>query len=210
MKYRVRSLRLLAVILLVLLFISDQAAGRSRYRLIPVPRELEQRLHKYNHLIEYYSRFSFFQPHHRVNPDFLRALIIAESGGDPKARSAKGAMGLTQILYDTGRMAARELAGRQMRFRHVSRQRLRNLRPRDLYDPAVNILLACYLIAKYNHLYNGRLDLVVSAWNAGQHSIVDNQPAPYRETRNHIYRVNGYFVYFLSKRRQRGIYAWQQ
>ncbi len=175
----------------------------AKYRSISVSEQQLQRLSRYDHLIEYFSSFSFFQPRHKVNPDFIRALILAESDGDPTARSSKDARGLTQIIYPTGRQAARELLQKNIRFRHVSRSQLQNLRPGDLYLPEVNILLACYLISKYNYTFQGKLDLVVSAWNAGENSIVGNQPAQYRETLNHIGKVNGYFLYFLKRRQGR-------
>ena len=69
----------------------------------------------------------------------------------------------------------------------------------DLYDPAINILLACYLIAKYNNKFEGKLDLVVSAWNAGENSISDNRPPQYDETLNLIGKVNGFFICLLRE-----------
>jgi len=174
----------------------------KKYKAIQVSAEQEKRLARYDHLIRYFCSFSYFQPRHKVNPDFIRALILAESNANPRATSNKDARGLTQITYATGKLAATELARKNIHFRYVSRKRLQNLRPADLYNPAINILLACYLIAKYNFQHKGRLDLVVSAWNAGEYSIVNGQPAQYRETLNHIGKVNGYFVYFLSKHRK--------
>ncbi len=172
-----------------------------KYKTIQVSPLQIQRLRRYDRLIEYFSSFSFFEPRHKVNPDFIRALILAESNGDPMARSSRNARGLTQIIYPTGRQAARELLQKNIRFRHVSRSQLENLKPGDLYIPEINILLACYLISKYNYTFQGKLDLVVSAWNAGENSIVGNQPAQYRETLNHIGKVNGYFIYFLKRKK---------
>jgi len=174
----------------------------KKYKAIQVRPDQEKRLARYDHLIRYFCSFSFFQPRHKVNPDFIRALILAESDANPRARSNKDARGLTQITYATGKLAATELARKNIHFRYVSKKRLQNLRPKDLYDPATNILLACYLIAKYNYQNKGRLDLVVSAWNAGEYSISNGKPAQYKETLNHIGKVNGYFVYFLSKKKK--------
>ena len=178
----------------------------NKYKMIKVSRDQEKRLARYNHLINYFCKFSYFQPHHKVNPDFIRALILAESNGDPNARSNKDARGLTQITYATGKKAAMALARKPVHFRYVSRKTLQNLRPADLYKPAVNILLACYLIAKYNYQHQGKLDLVVSAWNAGEYSIVADKPAQYKETLNHIGKINGYFIYLLKKNRRRYVY----
>lgn len=181
----------------------------TKYREIQVSAEQEKRLSRYNYLIEYFSAFSYFKRRHKVNPDFIRALILAESNAYPRAKSNKNALGLTQITYATGRQAASELARKTIYFRYVSKKKLKNLRPNDLYNPAVNILLACYLIAKYNAQHKGKLDLVVSAWNAGEYSIINNRPAQNRETLNHIGKVNGYFICFLHKKRRKR-YSYQR
>jgi len=160
------------------------------------------KLAQYDHLIRYFCNFSYFVPNHKVNANFIRALILAESGADSQAKSNKDALGLAQIIYPTGRKAAAELAASTTRFRFVAKHRLENLSHHDLYDPAVNILLACYLIAKYNHRFDGRLDLVVSAWNAGEYtdSLSEGRHAPYRETEDLIGKINAYYVYLLKHR----------
>lgn len=206
---RCRKTAAIALLCFVFSWSATTAAGASlnhyvkKYRAIRVSHEQEKRLSRYNYLINYFCAFSYFRPHHKVNADFIRALILAESNGEPRARSNKGARGLTQIIYATGKQAATALLQKRTHFRYVSRRTLQNLQPDDLYNPAVNILLACYLIAKYNYQHKGKLDLVVSAWNAGEYSIVGNKPAQYRETLNHIGKVNGYFIYFLKQKNSR-------
>ncbi len=208
MKKRLTSL---SIVIATLLIIFTGAAGPGwcyaslnhyvgKYKQLKATPKQLRKLNRYNHLIDYYSEFSFFKPKHRVHPDFIRALILSESGGNPKAVSKRKAVGLTQILFETGKLAAAELYKKKISFKHLNRRRLKNLTRADLYDPAVNILLAYYLIAKYNHTFNGRLDLVVSAWNAGENAIRDNNPPPYKETLNLIGKINGYFVYFLNRK----------
>ena len=70
----------------------------------------------------------------------------------------------------------------------------------DLFDPAINILLTCYLVAKYNYKFDGKLDLVVSAWNAGENtdSLNYGLHAPYQETENLIGKINAYYIYLLK------------
>jgi len=177
----------------------------KKYNGVVISESAVAKLAEYDEYIYYFSGFSFFKPRHKVSPDFIKALVLAESAADPRALSDKDARGLTQILPETGRIAARELYGRDMQFEHVSREKLENLQPEDLYDPAINILLACYLISKYNHDFNGQLELVVSAWNAGRNSITDDlQPPDYKETLNLIGKINGYFIYLLDQKRVYG------
>ncbi|WP_457575546.1 lytic transglycosylase domain-containing protein [Desulfomarina sp.] len=161
-----------------------------------------EKLARFDHLIRYFADFSYFVPKHKVNPNFIRALILAESGANPRAVSNRKAIGLGQILYSTGKEAAKELSESRTHFRHVSKTTLKNLKKRDLFDPAVNILLTCYLIAKYNYKFNGRLDLVVSAWNAGENteSLARGKHAPFRETEDLIGKINNYFIYLLRQR----------
>lgn len=157
---------------------------------------------RYDHLIDYFTRFSYFRPMHRVSPDFVRALILAESGANPRAVSSKGALGLGQIMLATGQEAGRDLAQSKTHFRHVSNRILNNITREDLFDPAVNILLTCYLIAKYNYKFDGKLELVLSAWNAGVNtsSLNAGKHAPYRETKALIGKVNGYYLYLLKQK----------
>jgi len=179
----------------------------KKYKELQVTAQQQRRIQHYDYLITYFCSFAFFKPRHKVNPDFIRALILAESDCQPKAKSRRNAKGLTQIIFTTGKQAAKELARKNIHFRYVSKEKLRNFKEKDLYDPAVNILLSCYLIAKYNIQHNGRLDLVVSAWNAGEYSIKDHKPAQYKETLNHIGKVNGYFIYFLRHKNRARRYA---
>lgn len=160
------------------------------------------RLRQYDGLIRYFTSLSYFRPRHKVSADFMRALILAESGAHSGAISPKGALGLTQIMPSTGRQAAKELYASGSRFRYVPRARLAALRDDDLLDPAVNILIACYLIAKYNEKFSGRIELVVSAWNAGEYTpaLAGGRHAPYEETRNLIGRINGYYLHFQRQR----------
>jgi len=172
MKKQIRSILLC---LLVVTLFGNQKINASplrhalnRYKNNEVSSQDFKKLSPYSKLIDYYSKFTFFKEHHTVSPDFIRALILAESGANPRAVSIKGAMGLGQIIYTTGKQAAKELSLSKFRFRSVSHSRLANLKKEDLFDPAVNILLTCYLISKYNYKFNGRLELVLSAWNAGE------------------------------------------
>lgn len=172
----------------------------NKYRNSGLTGDQIRKLSQFDHLIRYYSNFAYFVPRHKVNPDFIRALIVAESGVNPNAVSKKNALGLGQIILSTGKQAGAELSQFEMDFKFASKSRLNNLKQSDLFDPAINILLTCYLISKYNHRFDGRLDLVVSAWNAGENtnSLSHGRHAPYEETENLIGKVNGYYTYLLK------------
>lgn len=205
MAIRLHIVVLVAIFLLTTL--QTEACGNlrnsvERYRDAVVSIDTLAKLTAYDDYIRYFAGISYFEPRHKVSPDFVRALILAESGANPMAISEKNARGLGQILYPTGVQAGKELSSLFPPFRHVSHRTLSNLREQDLFDPAVNILLTCYLIAKYNYKYAGRLDLVVSAWNAGEftESLKIGKHAPYRETEELIGKINAYYLYLLKKR----------
>lgn len=174
----------------------------KRYKHVRISSAQLKKLSEYEHFIHYFSGFSFFRPRYKVSPEFIKALVLAESNCNPYAVSPKDALGLGQIIYSTGKKAARDLYESGRSFRYVNSETLKDLEKEDLFNPAVNILLTCYLISKYNYRFGGKLDLVVSAWNAGENvdSLKIGLPAPYSETYNLIGKVNGYFVYLLKLR----------
>ena len=204
------SFRFRATIWFLLLLLPAGAVGSNgdlysyvrQYQGSSLSAEALEKIRQYDDLIHYFSSFSYFRPRYKVNPDFLRALILAESGANPRAVSKKNARGLGQIMLTTGQAAGRELARSTTTFRYVSKTTLNNISQEDLFDPATNILLTCYLIAKYNYRFDGRLELVLSAWNAGENtdSLAQMQHAPYRETKDLIGKVNGYYLYLLKKK----------
>jgi len=183
---------------------SQLHSSLHKYKNSQVSHLTLKRLSPYNGFINYYSQFTFFRRNHKVSPDFIRALIIAESSVDPVAISPKGAIGLGQIMFSTGKQAAKELANSGYTFRHIKPQKLANLQKEDLFDPAINILLTCYLISKYNYKFNGKLELVLSAWNAGEYhrELQRGRTVPYQETHNLIGKINAYYIDLLKKRKR--------
>ncbi len=196
-----------SIITIILHFIAGNAVASlhtsvTKYKNSEVSQTSISRLKKYDHLIRYFSGFSYFVPDHQVSADFVRALILAESSANHLAVSSKNALGLGQIILSTGREGAQVLSQSNTQFRYVSHKTLHNLKRDDLFDPAVNILITCFLIAKYNAKFEGKLDLVVSAWNAGENtkSLKNGKHAPYKETEDLIGKINAYYVYLLRNR----------
>ncbi|NOZ95316.1 MAG: lytic transglycosylase domain-containing protein, partial [Acidobacteria bacterium] len=87
-----------------------------------------------------------------VDPWLLAAVVRQESAFAPHARSARGAVGLAQMIPATARRHARALG----------------MGPRpDLEDPAVNLRLAARELA---HLLDrfGAIEPALAAYNAGE------------------------------------------
>ncbi len=166
-----------------------------------------RRLYYLEPYIRYFTSLSYGSESSQVPADYIRALILTESAGDTWAHSVKGARGLTQILPSTAREALRELKESDYDYLYIDEKVFADFEADDLYEPAVNILIACYLSATYHAKYEGRTDLVVSAWNAGPGAVAryGNEPPPYRETRDLISRVMGYMSY-LGTSQVRSVY----
>jgi soluble lytic murein transglycosylase len=89
-----------------------------------------------------------------VDPFLVAALIRQESMFNPGARSPAGAVGLMQVMPNTGRALARSL-------------RISRFNPDMMTQPELNILLGTTYLAEQLRSYDNRLDVVLAAYNAG-------------------------------------------
>ncbi len=103
---------------------------------------------------------------HGVDPLLVRALIQVESKYNPRARSARGAMGLMQLMPQTAR----------------------EYRVRNPYDPRANIEAG---IKKLKTLIDKwGVELGLAAYNAGEGAVMRfNGVPPYRETQSYVSRI---------------------
>ncbi|MCL0080697.1 lytic transglycosylase domain-containing protein [Peptococcaceae bacterium] len=126
---------------------------------------------------------------HNIDPFLLVALIKTESSFDPKATSPAGAMGLLQIMPDTGYWIAENTA-------------MLNFTVEQLYQPKINIRMGAWYLADLNNQFNHELVLVLAAYNAGRGNVqkwLENgcwtgeqntlDQIPFPETRNYIRKV---------------------
>ena len=110
---------------------------------------------------------------HELNPRLVAAVVRAESNWNPRARSRKGACGLMQLMPATA-----------SRF---------GVRRSELFNVEKNLDAGSRYLAWLVQRFEGRLDYVLAAYNAGE-GAVDRYGGvpPYRETRDYVRRIYGY------------------
>ncbi len=114
-----------------------------------------------------------------IDPALVRAVIHAESGFNPKARSPKGAMGLMQLMPGTARMLGVKTA----------------------YVPSQNILGGAQYLASLLVQFKNDITLAAAAYNAGPGAVQKHAGVPpYPETQVYVQRVK-----ILHKRYREGL-----
>jgi soluble lytic murein transglycosylase-like protein len=107
---------------------------------------------------------------HSINPQVVAALIRAESAGNPRAVSHKGARGLMQLMPATAQ-----------RF---------GTRKEKLHDPKENLEAGMRYLSWLMEQFPNDLSKVLAAYNAGENAVLRyGGIPPYRETREYVRRI---------------------
>jgi len=105
-----------------------------------------------------------------LDPALVHAVIFVESRYRHTAISHKGAIGLMQVIPDTG-----------------ARYGIYNLED----SPQSNLRAGTLYLRDLLHMFNNRLDLALAAYNAGEGTVIRyaNRIPPYRETQLYVRAV---------------------
>ncbi len=96
-----------------------------------------------------------------LDPYLVQSIMRCESSNDPLAVSDAGAIGLMQIMPDTGTWIAHKLD-------------LDDVYTEDmLYEPETNIRFACWYLRFLTGRFDGNVMEIVAAYNAGHGSVED-------------------------------------
>ena len=119
-------------------------------------------VHDYDDLIADVAR------RHDIDPDLIRAVIHVESGYNSRAVSRAGALGLMQLMPQTGK-----------RFGVT-----------QFFDPSENIEGGVRYLKFLLDLFQNDLSLVIAAYNAGENAVKRFGGIPrYPETQNYVRNV---------------------
>ncbi|MEK6243663.1 MAG: lytic transglycosylase domain-containing protein [Pseudomonadota bacterium] len=105
----------------------------------------------------------------KVHPALIHAVISAESGYNPSARSKAGAVGLMQLMPGTAKRFGVQ----------------------DPLDPAQNIHGGARYLRALQVMFDNNLQLVLAAYNAGENAVkkYGRRIPPYRETVAYVPKV---------------------
>jgi soluble lytic murein transglycosylase-like protein len=101
-----------------------------------------------------------------VHAALIRAVIVVESGFNPRAVSKRGAIGLMQLLPETARRYG----------------------VYDIYDPAENIRAGTRYLSDLIALFGSNTELALAAYNAGEAAVAryGGHIPPFKETQEYV------------------------
>lgn len=142
---------------------------------------------------EYDSYVDKYSQEYNLSPFFVLSVMKSESNFDENAHSHKDAVGLMQITTETGEWAAEKMG-------------LESFSTDKLYDEEYNIRMGCWYLRYLYDKFDGNIDLIVAAYNAGPSNVnkwlQDQQFSkdgktlsyiPFNETKKYVDKVNTYY-----------------
>ncbi|MBU2591588.1 MAG: lytic transglycosylase domain-containing protein [Nitrospinota bacterium] len=107
-----------------------------------------------------------------LDPRLVRAVIRVESDFNPNAISNRGAIGLMQLMPDTARLMS----------------------VNNPFDAMQNIEGGTTYLETLHRRYNGNIDYILAAYNAGETAVSQHGGVPpYAETVRYIRKVKQYY-----------------
>jgi soluble lytic murein transglycosylase-like protein len=114
---------------------------------------------------------------YKVEPAIIKAIIMAESGFNPKAVSKVGARGLMQLMPRTARSLGVE----------------------DSFKPSHNIDAGVRYFKQLLDQFDGNIELALAAYNAGSFNVRKyGGIPPFKETKFYIHKVLKYYEVYRT------------
>ena len=144
---------------------------------------------RFVYMWEYQQDIVTYSQKNKVDPLLIAAISKNESNFNHKAVSKVGAVGLMQIMPDTGRWIAEQMG-------------LESYKDTDLYQTRTNIRMGCWYLGELDHEFKHNLALVMIAYNAGRgqthawmeaygwdDNFNDLKAIPFPDTREYVAKV---------------------
>jgi len=138
---------------------------------------------------KYCDEFSLDE--HGLDKYHVAAVICTESRFKDKAESGKGAVGLMQILPETGAWAAKKIG-------------IDDYTDKSLWKPDVNIRIGCWYLAYLSDMFDDDQQKVFAAYNAGPANVKDwiqngkLVNIEHTETKNYVVKIEKYYEIYKS------------
>jgi soluble lytic murein transglycosylase-like protein len=128
---------------------------------------------------KYSPAISDIAERYRLPKALLHAVIATESSYNPNAVSHAGAVGLMQLMPETG-----------MRYGVVNRR-----------DPVANMHGGTRYLRDLLVMFDNDLVLALAAYNAGENAVkkYGNKVPPYKETQHYVRKVLNYYKKYRSE-----------
>lgn len=158
---------------------------------------------RFVYMWDYQQDIITYSEKNNVDPFLIAAIIKNESNFKHKAVSGVGAVGLMQIMPDTGRWIAEQMG-------------LAEYKDSDLYQTRTNIRMGCWYVGELEHEFQHNLVLLMIAYNAGRgqthdwmqengwdYDFNDIKAIPYADTREYVGKVlqdrDKYYLLYKDK-----------
>lgn len=146
--------------------------------------------------LKYEKEIVQYAGEYKIDRYMVASVIWAESGFDADAVSKKGAMGLMQIMPDTGEWIAQKL-----KIKYYSLEQLKS--------PGFNIRSGCWYLRYLNDKFEGDTTKMLASYNAGPGKVqnwlsekkyssdgLNLETIPYEETKKYVEKITrAYEVY---------------
>ncbi|MEG0132793.1 MAG: lytic transglycosylase domain-containing protein [Clostridium sp.] len=140
--------------------------------------------------LEYKEYIIQYSKEYDLDPNLVAAVINTESKFSVEAKSSKGALGLMQIMPDTGIWIGETMG-------------IENFNADMINDPLINIKMGCWYLNKLSNDFSGEYNLILAAYNAGPGNVTkwlndekyseDGKSLldiPFKETKNYVKKVS--------------------
>lgn len=158
---------------------------------------------RFVYMWDYQQDIVTYSKKNNVDPFLVAAIIKNESNFKHDAVSKVGAVGLMQIMPETGRWIAEQMG-------------LENYQDSDLYQTRKNIRMGCWYVGELEHEFQHNLVLLMVAYNAGRgqthewmqengwdYNFNDIKSIPCPDTREYVAKVmqdrDKYYLLYKDK-----------